>query len=253
MTSFSGKMARQQPRSRSGPDTIKDTYIIKNKMKGQSTANKPYTSGRTTLINRGYSFEQSDPHRMHLGVSLEAHQQRLRSAFVVTALVIMFIEAMFLAWPITATAIWTIEAAINWVWFVYLIRIALLFWAIITSATLAIEKLWGMGTYKWSMFYRVYGTFAPSGALIGWSSLAFAAGCILGGIATIVSAAIYTFYTSKVLYGLSIGIGVLAIIESFFAPFVLYHFGIIIPVRIARERELKRMRDQQYVGNVPST
>jgi hypothetical protein len=256
MSSFSERMTQQilqQPRSRSGAASIKDNYIIQNNARIQLTAKTPYTSGRTTLTNRGYAFEQSDPQRMHLGVSLKDHQQRLRGAFVITAVIIMSIETLFLAWPITATAIWTIESAINWVWYLYLVRIGLLFWAIATSTSLAIEKLWGMGTYKWTSFYRVYGTFAPSGALIGWSSLAFAAGCVLGGIATIVSAAIYTFYTSDVLYGLSIGIGVLAVIESFLAPFVLYHFGIIIPVKNARELEMKRMRDRQYVGTTPQT
>jgi len=208
--------------------------------------NNLYATMPTRLSDKGYTFVQDDPRRMHLGVSLSQHQERLRSSFIATALVIALVETLLLAWPITATAIWTTQAAINWVWFVYLIRVALLIWAVATSTSLAVEKLWGMGTYNWTSFYRVYASFSPSTALIAWSSIAFGAGCVLGGIATIVSAAIYTFYSSKVLYGLSIGLGVVGVIESFVAPFVLYHFGVVIPVNTARALELKRAEQTKY-------
>jgi len=207
---------------------------------------QPYVSGRTILAGSGYRFNQPDPSRMHLGISLRDYKQRMQSAFVITALIIMLIELALLAWPIVATVLWTFEAAINWVWFLYFPRAALLLWAIITSTSLAVEKLWGMGTFSWKEFYRVYGSFAPSGALIGWSTLAFSAGCILGGIATIVSAALYTFYTSKVLYGLSVGIGALSVVESFVAPFALFHFGVIIPVNQSRKIELERRKANKY-------
>lgn len=208
----------------------------------------PYTSGRTLPSGRGYVFERADPGRIHMGVSLRDQHQRLRGSFVATAVSILAVEAAFIAWPITATVLWGVQAAINWVWFLYAIRAMMLLWAILTSASLAVEKLWGTGTYHWSAFYRVYGSFAPSRALVAWASLAFGAGCILGGIATVVSAAVYTFYTSKVLYGLSLGIGALAVCESFVAPFVLYHFGVVAPVNRARDVEMRKMRSRQYAN-----
>ena len=203
-------------------------------------------SGPTRSGGAGYTFGVRDPGRHHLGISLKDHSARLRSSFLVTAFFILIAECALLAWPITATAIWSLEAALTWVWFLYLIRILLLFWAIITSTSLAVEKLWGVGTYQWQSFYRVYAAFSPSGSLIGWSSLAFAAGCVLGGLAVIVSASAYSFYDSNLLYGLTLGIGALSVIESFVAPFVLYHFGVRIPVNRARAIEARRMQSAKF-------
>ena len=207
---------------------------------------KPYESGRTRVAGRGYSFETNDPNSTHLGVHLRDHQRQMRRTFVTVAFVILVIEVLMLAWPITATVLWGLEAAINWVWFFYLLRALLLLWAILTSSSLAVEKLWGLGSYEWLKPHRVQASFAPSLALIGWSSLAFSLGCILGGVATILSAAIYTLYTSNLLYGLTLGFGVLSILESFIAPFVLYRFGVIVPVNAARNSQLQRMESNRY-------
>jgi len=177
-------------------------------------------SGKTHLTSKGYMFGRDDANRRLLGQSLKDHSEYMRGSFVVTALVIIVIELVLLAWPITATSLWTLQAAVTWVWGFYIFRIGLLSYVVLTSSSLAIEKMWGMGHYTWTEFYRVYGTFAPSSALLGWSTLAFYAGCVLGGIATVVSAAIYSVYSSKILWGLALGIGVISTIESFVAPFV---------------------------------
>lgn len=198
------------------------------------------------LTAKGYSFAGTDTrHRLH-GVELKDHDSRLRGTYVLVAGSVMLIELSLLAWPITATAIWRLQAAVQWVWFLYLFRVFLLLWSILTSGTLAVEKLWGRGTYNWTSFYRVYASFSPAPALAGWSTLAFATGCVLGGIATVVSAAIKPFYTSNLLYGLAIGIGFLMVVESFLAPFVVYHFGVMIPVNRARRIELEKMHATRY-------
>lgn len=199
-----------------------------------------FRSGSVTPIGSQYVYSDDSQYGMFMGTNIKPYYRTIRSRFIWIALLILAVEALLFAWPITATAIWRLQAVLSWIWFIYGLKCLLLIWAIFSSGGMAFEKMWGTGHYSWTQFYRLYGTFRPSSSLFGWSTISFVCGAVLGLLTVIVSASLYSFYDSLTLYILSICIGTVSVIESFVAPFVLYGWGLSSPLISAKANQLKR-------------
>src|SRR6056297_2165162 len=185
-----------------------------------------FRSGDVNPKYKSYVFSEDNNHGMFMGTNISEHYRVIRSRFLWICFIILMIEFILLIWPITATVIWKLQAVLNWIWFLYGVRCLLLVWAMLSSSTIAFEKMWGTGKYSWKQFYRLYGTFRPSSSLFGWSTISFICGVVLGVIILIVSASLYTFYESLTLYILTLCIGVISVLEFFISPFVLYSYGL---------------------------
>ena len=172
------------------------------------------------------------------GYKLAEHKPRVRWAFRWTVLLITLIEVILAAWPIAATAIWTFEASLTWIWFLYIPRVMFLLWALIT--TTEIITLFGAGHKTQRNFMRTIGAFAPSSTLAIWTVFSWIGGAILGVIFVILTAATWSFFDSTLLPVLAIVIGAVSILESIVAPFLVYRFGVYIPILKAHNAEKKK-------------
>lgn len=209
----------------------------------ESAKTNKFKSHRSTIHNKGYDFSNAKNSGILLGVSIREHEAVLKRSFIWVALVILTLEFFIFAWGVTAVAIWHIQAIFNIIWIFNLVRVILLAWAVLTSGTMAMEKMWGLGDYSMKNFYRIYGSFQPSSSLTAWSTTCFIIGVLIGGIAIITSAALYVFYDSLLLYILTVCIGIVGIIESFMSPFILYTYGIYHPVLKAKTIELHKINN----------
>ncbi len=190
-----------------------------------------------------YEFGKDDDWEFQ-GVALKDHKPRIRWAFRWTVLLVGVIECLLAAWPIAATVVWTLEASLTWIWFLYVPRVLFLLWALITASE--VITLFGAGHRAKGNFLRTVGAFAPSTTLAVWTVFAWIGGAVIGTMFVIATAAVFSFFDSTLLYGLSLGIGALSVLESVVAPFVIYRFGVYIPIvkahRIETGRSLRKMR-----------
>lgn len=171
------------------------------------------------------------------GYDLFTHKQRIKRYFRWTIVFFGVVEVILAAWPIIATAIWKFEASLTWIWLLYIPRVIILFWALISVTE--IITLFGAGPRTRGNILRTLGAFAPSTALALWTILAWVGGVIIGVMFVLITVSVIIFDKNRLLHGLSIGIGVLSVIESAVAPFVVYHCGVYVPIIKAHNTEKK--------------
>lgn len=192
---------------------------------------------------RGFYEFGKDPEWMFQGYALVRHKPRIKRAFRWTVLVFWILELALMAWPITATVLWDFEAALTWIWFLYVPRVLFLFWALVSTSE--VITLFGSGEPARGNFMRMLGAFAPSTTLAVWTVMAWVGGVIVGSILIVITAATFAFFHKMdliLLYGLSIGIGLVSILESGIAPFFIYRFGVYVPIVRAHKAEKQRTK-----------
>lgn len=192
---------------------------------------------------KGFYEFGKDPEWMFQGYALVRHKPRIKWAFRWTILLFLVLELILTAWPITATVLWGFEAALTWIWFLYIPRVIFLLWAVLSTSE--VITLFGSGAPARGNVMRMMGAFAPSTTLAVWTVMAWVGGVIVGLILLVITAATFVFFRRMdllLLYGLSIGIGVVAVLESGIAPFLVYRFGVYVPIVRAHQAEKQRMK-----------
>jgi len=172
------------------------------------------------------------------GYELADHKPRIRKAFRWTVLVFIVVETLLAAWPIAATSVWSVEAVLTWIWFLYVPRVLFLLWALV--ATSEVITLFGAGNKTKGNFLRTVGAFAPSNTLAVWTVFAWVGGTITGCVFVVLSAVAWVFLDSTLLAVLAVVIGVAGVLESIAAPFCIYRFGVFIPILRAHNTEKKK-------------
>jgi hypothetical protein len=192
---------------------------------------------------KGFYEFGKDPEWMFQGYALVRHKPRIRWAFRWTVLVFLVLELILTAWPITATVLWGFESALTWIWFLYIPRVLFLLWALFSTSE--VITLFGSGAPARGNLMRMLGAFAPSTTLAVWTVMALVGGVIVGLILLVITAATFAFFRKMdliLLYGLSLGIGVVSVLESGIAPFLVYRFGVYVPIVRAHRAEKQRMK-----------
>lgn len=178
---------------------------------------------------------------IHHGVAITRFVKHIDRAFLFWTLFIGIGEFLVTAWPATALGVFGVDAMMNFVLFVYAIRGILLIYAALSAES--IYLMHGMEGVKGSPF-RVFGAFRDSWALAAWWIIAYIIGGIFGAILTITVAATYTWYSCKLLYGLSVGFYAVTTLESFVVPTFMYrkaiHENVTFYMRKVQEKERKR-------------
>jgi len=164
----------------------------------------------------------------HRGDVLDKSYIKMR--FRVTLFFIYVFEVFALAWPITATWIYKTQAFLTWPWFIYIVRVILLFIPFITYEN--IRALVGADGYKgWLNKMRVPAAMRPSFTLWLWAWLSTVACGLFGSLLTVATIPCIVFFSSYVLWGLTLAFSFIFTVESISAVFILYYHGVYYCVR----------------------
>lgn len=185
---------------------------------------------------------------IHHSVDITRWTKRIDKRFLLWTLVIGIGEFLVIAWPATAFGVYGAKAMMNFILFVYAIRGALLIYAALSSESIYLFH--GMDGVRGSPL-RVFGAFSQSNALTVWWILAYVIGGIFGFILTVVVAATYTWYSCKVLYGLTVGFYAITTLESFVVPTFMYARAVDDNVKYymdkAKKSPKKKSRNRKIV------
>ncbi len=194
-----------------------------------------------------YNFNTDRSYR-YLDVDLTPYVRDLTTRFVAWIILTFLIELILLAWPITATAIWSTWAALTWMSFGYALRLLALVATVIGVGS-RMHRLAGRPVTRAKNPHRfislTLGTaFAPSAPLKTWYVLAWVQGIltIFTLLFSLATAPLFSSNSKNLVLGLSLGFQILSILQSLSWPGILYTYAIRVPLRFAvlSAREGKR-------------
>lgn len=172
----------------------------------------------------------------HEGEPLDIPYVRMR--FRITLFFIYIFELFALGWPVTATILYGVNALLTWFWFVYALRIVLLFIPFVLY-----ENVWALagsdGYAGWINKVRIPAAMRPSFSLWAWAWISVVLCGLFGAILTVASLAAYPlFHGNVLLWGLTWGFSLLFTIESLTAVFILYYHGVYYSIRAGKKNKV---------------
>ena len=200
----------------------------------QNFVGRPTESQNSEIYNfntdRGYRY---------LDVNLLPYARDLTSRFVAWIVLTFFIELILLAWPITATVLWSTWAALTWISFGYALRLLFLLATVIGVGS-RVHRLAGRPVTRFQNPHRIIsltlGTaFATSAPLKMYYLLALVQGIltILTLLLTLATAPMFSSNSKNLVLGLSLGFQILSILQSLSWPGIIYRYAIRGPVASA--------------------
>ena len=160
------------------------------------------------------------------------------------ASLVLVVELAFLVWPIVALVLWQFTSIFAWPLFVYGIRSMLIFYGIVRVEY--VYWMYGSGEFSKYSLVRVWGAFTPYSSVKIWAGLSIFIGVFFGILLFVFNAASFPLYDREdlVFYGVNVGVSFLAVVESYFAPILLYWYAVRTPVKAtihkAKRRKLER-------------
>ena len=259
-------MGSQQPPTRHRKQS-KISQVVNSLNNNNNSSGNVYYNSQNLSAGRRRQQQQQQPSQMYnfntdrsyqyLDVDLTPYVRDLTTRFVAWMILTFLIEAILLAWPITATALWSTWAALTWMSFGYALRLVLLLATVIGVGS-RVHRLAGRPVTRTKNPHRFISltlgaAFAPSAPLKTWYALAWLQGIltIFTLLFTLATAPLFSSNSKNLLFGLSLSFQILSILQSLSWPGILYAYAIRAPLRFAvlsarRERNQTR---QQYIHN----